>query len=831
MSIQKKLLELKDQKSYSSPAKRVMEHLKPILSKSNDLKQRWMWELLQNASDLGDNIKAGFEISNDSLVFTHNGQNFSLDEAFNLIMPDSSKDSDSGNQKSVIGQFGTGFISTHILSKMIAVAGVVEDGDNLYDFNFLLDRSERQDKEFLIQSIKESEKEYKQSLKKITSLRKEKYQTSFTYFIDDTYASLDGPEIVDTGLKKLFELIPYVFAFRPQLEEVCVSDKRSKLIKWVFKKDEVSSEINDLSITKTTFLKNGKFYGDTLIGTVSEHFTTIAFPIESLSDDRFRLLPFPDDCPKLFCAFPMIGTSGFNFPVIIHSNDFAPNRERDGIEITEYDSENLGILDEAKDCYIKLLHMIEEYQWTDAFNVCRLSSPDFGDKDVNDWFTRSIFNPIKEAVRKAKLVELDESLDLEEHRAALDSIYIPYADKRLADRDEVVMQVYDFAYRILPTILPKKEHCLAWYEILDFEIFKYEKFGIEEICNKVTEDMPMLDKFAEEFEIEKDEAVNFLVNLVDYILEQEHDELLNKYPLVLNQNDEFAKAKNLSLDSIEHKGLADGYAEKLKDIFKYLNEDDDYRNSLLHKSFEHIDNLIALEDKLDFKDLAKDTDEALRNYDGNFQDEGFLKILKELFNWYTSCGVTEDTLSKLFPYFSANKSQIYLNTKTPEELDFAFDIEISGKSEVLAKIAKSSLTESELDLLACNPELISSFIKWVNSKQEDNPNEELGDIGEEFLYHQLCQIFGEDRVLWEDKSEYDFRILEGDRKQTMYFIDVKTTGRGIANSDNVPFFMRKAQWNFLSKKQALDKYVIARIFKSNEKLDVRYLKLNVQSLN
>jgi hypothetical protein len=28
-----------------------VEHLKPILSKSNDLRQRWMWELLQNASE------------------------------------------------------------------------------------------------------------------------------------------------------------------------------------------------------------------------------------------------------------------------------------------------------------------------------------------------------------------------------------------------------------------------------------------------------------------------------------------------------------------------------------------------------------------------------------------------------------------------------------------------------------------------------------------------------------------------------------------------------------------------------------------------------------
>ncbi len=161
MNIQNKLKDLKDQKSYSIPAKRIKEHLKPILSKSNELRKRWMWELLQNASDLGDEISAEFEFLDDRLIFRHNGQPFTLDEAFNLIMPDSTKDDETTKSKSVIGQFGTGFISTHILSKKITVSGVVKDSeeDEYFDFSFDLDRSERKDKDFLIQSIKDSEEE------------------------------------------------------------------------------------------------------------------------------------------------------------------------------------------------------------------------------------------------------------------------------------------------------------------------------------------------------------------------------------------------------------------------------------------------------------------------------------------------------------------------------------------------------------------------------------------------------------------------------------------------------------------------------------------------
>jgi hypothetical protein len=285
----------------------------------------------------------------------------------------------------------------------------------------------------------------------------------------------------------------------------------------------------------------------------------------------------------------------------------------------------------------------------------------------------------------------------------------------------------------------------------------------------------------------------------------------------------------MQLDLITHKGLKEGYDEKLKDIYQSLSNTD-CRDVLLHRNFEQIDELIDKDETFEFKELAKDTDEELRNFEGNLHDENFLLILKDLFNWYTTCGLSVETLMNLFPYFSINKSQLYLNTKTPQELEYAFDIEISGKSEVLAKLANSSLSENELEIIADNPELVSNFIEWLNSKQEDNPDEELGNIGEEFLYHQLCQIFGEKRVLWEDKSEYDFRVLEKDFTTTKYFIDAKTTGKGIANSDNVPFFMRTAQWNFLDKQQATDKYIIARVYKNDETIDVKYLRLNKQSL-
>lgn len=829
MNIQNKLRDLKDQKSYSIPAKRVMEHLKPILSKSQDLRQRWMWELLQNASDLGDNVKARFEITADRLKFSHNGKPFTLDEAYNLIMPDSTKDDETTHKKSVIGQFGTGFISTHILSKIIQIEGIIEDDEQLYSFSFHLDRSERSDKDFLIQSIKDAEAEYRENLEELDELPDDEFQTSFTYHIDNTYSSLKGQEIVNDGIESFKELIPYVLTFRPQLEEIEVIDRRTRTTKWTFKRDEVESDIEDLIIIKTICQKNGKHIEDRLIGNIIEDETEIAFPIERIEEEKYQLLPFPDNCPLLFCAFPMIGTSDFNFPVVVHSEKFVPNRERDGIEISEYDTENRDRLIEAKEAYLKLLGIIENYEWNDAFNVSFLSNPDFNETSIKTWFTNSIFKPIKEGIHKTKLVELDESLNTEIKRLSLSEVYIPYADRRVKNYTELVTNIYNFAFKTIPTILPKREHFLCWFEILDFEIFTGEKLDIEELTKKISEDVDSLEKFCSEYSMDEAEAIEFLIEFVKFILQQDREELLDDYKLILNQSLQLCFLKGMQLDLITHKGLKEGYDEKLKDIYQSLSNTD-CRDVLLHRDFEQINELIDKNDTFEFKELAKDTDEELRNFEGNFHDENFLLILKDLFNWYTTCGLSDDTLINLFPYFSLNKSQLYLNTKTPQELEYAFDIEISGKSEVLAKLANSSLSENELEIIADNPELVSNFIEWLNSKQEDNPDEELGNIGEEFLYHQLCLIFGEKRVLWEDKSEYDFRVLEKDLTTTKYYIDAKTTGKGIANSDNVPFFMRTAQWKFLDKQQATDKYIIARIFKNGGTIDVKYLRLNKQSL-
>ena len=832
MSIHDKLKDLKDQKRYSIPAKRILEHLKPILSKSDELRKRWMWELLQNASDLGDKICTEFEITDTQLIFRHNGKPFGLDEADNLITPDSSKDEESLHSKDAenppIGRFGTGFISTHILSKKIKINGIVENADEYHSFSFQLDRTERENKNFLIESIKNSEKECKESLTKLSDFEPSIFDTEFIYELNDTYSSIDGDETINEGIKTFDDLLPFVFSFRPQLKKVSIKDYRdNKSDIKTYKRKEIKSKIDEIKLIQTTCKLNGELQNKTLIATIKKDSTTVAIKVKNIDEKPFEIQGFPDYSPILYCAFPMIGTTGFNFPVVVHSEFFLPNIERDGIEISEHDKKNRDRLIEATSAFLTLIDVVEKHKWNGAYHLFKLSKLDSLNEEIHNWYDSNIFTPIKKKLREAKVIREKDTLD--SRYLSIDRTYLPYVDKKKSDKLELLLKVYSLSEKLLNSALPSGSTYSKWYSKIEYDLFDAHKLDIEEISKLISEKYTDIKGVSEKKSITEELTIEHLIELIRFIFDHEYDKLLIDYKIVPNQKGSFCLLKKLKKDSIFHKSLKEGYDEKIKLIGAKLT-DEDCKDFLLHKDFENIPKLIDSDEKYELSDLSSAIDTKLRKFDGNLKDNDFRQILKDLFSWYTNCGILEKDLKSLFPYFSSNKSQLYLNTKTPEDLEYAFDIEISGKSQVLAKIAKSNLTEKQLEKIAENLELVTPFINWVNHKDEDNPDEGLGNIGEDFLYSRLCQIFGKKRVLWEDKPEYDFRILETDSDKTKYYIDAKTTGKGIANTEKVPFYMRTAQWNFLDKEQAFDKYVIARVYKNDSGFDVKYVKINLTEM-
>src|SRR6266545_3605869 len=118
-------------------AQDVFNILKDLESQASLHASRWIWELLQNARDaapLPSRLCVRASFTPKEITFQHNGVAFSPDQVAHLIHHGSTK----VHEEELIGRFGTGFLSSHIISKTPQISGCLKDGRR---FAFVLDRT------------------------------------------------------------------------------------------------------------------------------------------------------------------------------------------------------------------------------------------------------------------------------------------------------------------------------------------------------------------------------------------------------------------------------------------------------------------------------------------------------------------------------------------------------------------------------------------------------------------------------------------------------------------------------------------------------------------
>ncbi|WP_171779090.1 sacsin N-terminal ATP-binding-like domain-containing protein [Priestia megaterium] len=123
----------------------IWDELKKIRESSElekkTIRRRWIWELIQNASDCtpkDKKIDIEVDYSNKQIVFSHNGLPFSYENLLDLITQISSKQS---SEEKKTGKFGTGFMSTHLLSDIVQIQGSFIQDNKYKKLEFAVDRS------------------------------------------------------------------------------------------------------------------------------------------------------------------------------------------------------------------------------------------------------------------------------------------------------------------------------------------------------------------------------------------------------------------------------------------------------------------------------------------------------------------------------------------------------------------------------------------------------------------------------------------------------------------------------------------------------------------
>ena len=192
-------------------AQGVFKYLRLLESNRALRLTRWLWELLQNARDVsasGDtSLIASIEYGQGYLVFRHNGRKFSRDEITHLIYYGSTK----VGEDETVGQFGSGFLTTHLLSLLIDVSGQLE-GDQSFRFNLQRDGDSPTD---LRNSMDRSWEDFKASLSPSTGSPPGKFTTCFRYPIVD-----GATDAVESGIETLQQCGPFVVAFNQEFGRI-----------------------------------------------------------------------------------------------------------------------------------------------------------------------------------------------------------------------------------------------------------------------------------------------------------------------------------------------------------------------------------------------------------------------------------------------------------------------------------------------------------------------------------------------------------------------------------------------------------------------------------
>lgn len=807
---------------FSGPAKRIMEKIKPLRSKVDIAKRRWFWELLQNASDVSEHTEIEVILSTDGLKFRHNGNPFTYKDARNLIEPDSGKDEFLENvSREQVGQFGTGFLATHILSLLIKVDGIIESKDKLsyYKFGFDLDRRHPEQIDYktaLMGSIEKSIGQLNKEYSPIADYQKNgKPDTEFHYDFQFPYDNEDSLEIAKYGIENLEIVFPFVLSFIPKIKTVTIIDRTSltehKTIYTTQQDPNTTLSYQLFTITRTL---DGEKEAETVIALITEGKTTVAVNLEKLNAEEISILPYNKELPKLFCAFPFVGTEDFNFPIVINSKDFEPKTERNGIELSDKDEKNRSRISEAVTAYKKVLKIAETEKWKNIYRICKIEDSNFTEEKIKSWFKRTVVDEIRSAILLHKTVETDK-----EPIFLKDSLIPYFTDKK----EDAINKIYNSAKDLLATKLPKSDHYLEWCNLLDFTYFKEQKLDIEKLVKEIANKSNLTNlKASLPTTVKVDDWLNGVIELV---IETDNTTLLDRFAIVPNQN-EYFKIRNAK----EKLFLDDNVPDELKTVLIGLTKND-WKDFLLHKEYERNTTLIAEQDKKNLHDIVTEIDNELRDYKSDRKEAKFLTAVNSIFKWVNDNEIAEENAKIYFPWFSQNKAQIVLDTfSTDQDRENAFAIVQSGKMEALAKIAKSNLSSTDIELFTENIGEFKMFLAWLNDKVDDEEfaDEIGGDEGEAFIYSLLVDKFQKENVVWASKdgeARFDFQVFNVD-KTTRFFIDVKTTSRGISNANSIPFFMRLSQWNFLDENESKDKYYIARVFKHNGELKAKFLKIN-----
>lgn len=509
------IIEESEQKAYEQAiATKILDLMDNLRkSRSTEKSRRWIWELIQNAKDVSyENEQISIKINaatvnedNKILQFSHNGQPFSVNNVNFLIRQVSSKDRTKTEEKRTTGRFGTGFLTTHLLSEKVDIRGIVKEKNEPYkQFNVTLDRSGQN-----LESISESVRRSKEQLKAIINnnesfeLNPNEYNTCFTYKLDR-----EGSEVASIGLKDFSRSVIYMLVFVQEIKKIEFEHKNI-----CFKLDDEVIKVGDF-IRIYTVLKIEK--GETnkrYVAILQKNNTTIAAEVQYINGD-IVLSEKIHKAPKLFCDFPLVGSEEFSFPVVVNNPFFNLNDPRSSIFFTDKEEENKIYISEACELYLTFLREASKYDWKNVYNIARIETI-----KENEWISEKcvkdlMINPLRKEIMLIPIIDTNDNGKIPMQIS--DEVYTRFP---IGVTEAVSGELWELINNIIPEKIPKKEENCCWHKVIWNNKCKLNLKEITEI-------------------VEADENIN---NLENTIRDMKPINWLNHYYRIIYSDEEFKK--------------------------------------------------------------------------------------------------------------------------------------------------------------------------------------------------------------------------------------------------------------------------------------------------
>ncbi len=624
---------------------------------------RWAWELLQNAKDsvaeLDRPVSVRIIFEEDKIKFLHNGNHFTEKDIRGLINQISSKEVEEGKISTRTGKFGTGFLTTHLLSKIVIIKGIVEtETGELFEFDFPLDRNGKTTAT-LVPKIENAWKQFHISTEngKVSDYNKEEYNTSFSYEL----LSDDQKDIAKTGVDEFINLIPYVLAFIPAIDFVEIIDN-TRDIHTTFKIQPSSSQQFKL-IAKT---KNGTASKLRLLF-ATDGKVSIAIKVKK-QDEKYDVLSLKN-VPKIFCDFPLIGTENFHFPIVVNSFHFNPQTERDGIWLRgETDTEvleNKSLLKAALILYKTLVNSIANNSFRCLYNLSITELPTTDERYFDrKWYEDNVQIPLRTFLMEQTIVTTKDG-----DYNKLSSMWFPLKSYSKDVREKI----WQYNADLFPAAVCRNEDLHEWINVMWDQISKLTYAELVADLAKMT----TIAKLSESFENDEIKAFKWYNEVCSFIIADEINlPLFEKNAAIPNENGTFLIKSQLFINEIDD--------IELIHVLQLLGED--WNDILLHRNVSFGKYYPKTK-----KDIATKINEKLKSIKNT--DHDVVRAITILSEWFDN---NPNQGKDLFSETYRKRAELFMNTIEDKESLYKV---MKSKTD-LAKVA---------DAIENNPKLFENI--------------------------------------------------------------------------------------------------------------------------